>query len=131
MDLWALGCVIYEMISGMKPFDEVNEKDPIKMTSRIIEKIWSKEFQWKKENEKGHMVEIFSDNARDIIEKLCSLQPEIRLGAGQNGSPQDFKSLKSHPWFKIIQKDYQEIDLSKLFQLQVPLEKHPRAPYAT
>ena len=44
MDLWALGCVIYEMISGNKPFDEPNEKDPIKMMSRIIEKICSKEF---------------------------------------------------------------------------------------
>ena len=53
-------------------------------------------------NDQGEEVDIFSTDARDIIEKLCSLEPEFRLGAGQVGSPQDFKSLKSHPWFKII-----------------------------
>ena len=81
MDLWALGCIIYEMISGMKPFDS-DEKDPIRMTGRIIEKICSKELQWKKKDDNGEMVNIFSDDARNIIEKLCALEPELRLGAG-------------------------------------------------
>ena len=44
MDLWALGCIIYYMVTGRKPFNaESNEK--------IIEKILSKELYWSREDE--------------------------------------------------------------------------------
>ena len=43
MDLWALGGIIYYMVTGRKPFDaESNEK--------IIEKILSKDLYWTKED---------------------------------------------------------------------------------
>jgi hypothetical protein len=79
-------------------------------------------------------VEIFSKECRDLIEKLTALQPELRLGAGENGTQQDFKSLKTHKWFqilletenigKITYEDQGEthIHLNRLFEVEVPLQ---------
>lgn len=41
-------------------------------------------------------------DAVDLIDKLMQLDPYQRLGAGTEGSDNDFVHLKSHPFFKSI-----------------------------
>ena len=42
-----------------------------------------------------------------LVDKLLQLNPEDRLGAGRQGSKNDYSALKAHPFFK-------EIDFGRL-----------------
>ena len=87
MDLWALGCIIYNMVTGRKPFNaESNEL--------IVQNILSKDLLWDMDDQ------TLSVECVDIIEKLMHLQPDLRLGAGKKDTPQDFTNLIEHKWFK-------------------------------
>lgn len=39
-------------------------------------------------------------DAEDLILRLLRLNPELRLGAGEDGSENDLQALKNHPFFK-------------------------------
>ena len=41
----------------------------------------------------------------DIINKLLQLDPRHRLGAGENGTDNDYEALKRHPFFSGINFD--------------------------
>ncbi len=96
-DLWALGCIIYQMIAGRPPFRAISE-------FLIFQKVSKGEFQYPKG---------FPDVAKDLINKLlvrCSslsheagkvLDPDKRLGISEGG----YKELKEHPFFKDINFD--------------------------
>ena len=53
------------------------------------------------------------------------LIPELRLGAGQDGTPQDFANLMGHKWFESINSE-----LRKCFSEPVPLQFEPKIFYA-
>jgi len=72
MDYWALGCTIYQMLTGQQPFHASSR-------TNIINKIISNDLEW------DPKIKI-SDNAKDIIHKLMQLEPELRLGAGPVGT---------------------------------------------
>uniref|UniRef100_A0A0N4ZS67 Protein kinase domain-containing protein n=1 Tax=Parastrongyloides trichosuri TaxID=131310 RepID=A0A0N4ZS67_PARTI len=87
VDWWALGILIFEMMSGDPPFPGENVK----------------EFY---EHIKGYEVmvfppKIFSANAKNIISKLLIKNPKERLGCGKN----DAKDIKNHPWFSTYDWD--------------------------
>ena len=85
-DLWALGCVVYQMLVGQVPFKGAFEQEVFdKITSRELE------FPFGLEAE-----------AVDIIDRLLHLDPAERLGAGEPGSGNDWEALKAHPFFKGI-----------------------------
>lgn len=65
-DLWALGCLIYQMISGLPPFRAETE-------FLIFQKIAKLEFAFP---------EGFDEVGEDLVKKLLEKNPEKRLGAG-------------------------------------------------
>lgn len=86
MDLWALGCMIYEMRVGLTPFNG-------QVDFEVFNKI--KERQLVIPNE-------LEPECVDVIDKLLQLDPRSRLGMGPKGSDFDFAALKSHPFFSAI-----------------------------
>ncbi|KAF4720497.1 3-phosphoinositide dependent protein kinase-1 [Perkinsus olseni] len=76
-DLWALGCIVYQMIVGYSPFQSGSEGQTFQM-------ILSTQYD---------MPDDVSDAARDLIGKLLVLEPADRLGFGNLGE------LKAHPFF--------------------------------
>lgn len=83
VDLWALGCIIYQMYTSHLPFTAPNEYF-------IFEKIKSGTFD---------LPEDTPADMKDIVQKLLEKDPEKRLGAGPKGSDHDYTALKSHPFF--------------------------------
>ncbi|KAG2669343.1 hypothetical protein I3843_14G029400 [Carya illinoinensis] len=79
-DLWALGCTLYQMLSGTSPFKDASEW-------LIFQRIIARDIRFP---------DYFSEEARNIIDRLLDLDPNKRLGAGPDG----YAVLKMHPFFK-------------------------------
>ncbi|CAN1747624.1 3-phosphoinositide-dependent protein kinase 1 [Linum perenne] len=84
-DLWALGCTLYQMLSGTSPFKDASEW-------LIFQRIIARDV---------HFPEYFSKEARDVIDRLLDMEPGRRPGAGPDG----YAALKMHPFFKGIDWD--------------------------
>jgi len=80
-DLWALGCMMYQLLTGNVPF----KGETGYQTFQLIKK---REFK---------LPEI-STEGKELIDALLVMEPEKRLGAGEGG----YQQLKSHAWFKGI-----------------------------
>ncbi|KAL8551687.1 hypothetical protein ACS0TY_000671 [Phlomoides rotata] len=81
-DLWALGCTLYQMLSGSSPFKDTSEW-------LIFQRIIARDIRFPN---------YFSAEARDLIDKLLDMDPSRRPGANHGG----YASLKNHPFFKGI-----------------------------
>lgn len=68
-DLWALGCIVFQLLSGRYPFRGKTEM-------LTFQKITKRELKFPPN---------FPAVARDLIEKLLVLDPQQRLGAGEGG----------------------------------------------
>ncbi|XP_030704252.2 3-phosphoinositide-dependent protein kinase 1 isoform X2 [Globicephala melas] len=82
-DLWALGCIIYQLVAGLPPFRAGNEY-------LIFQKIIKLEYDFP---------EKFFPKARDLVEKLLVLDATKRLGCEEM---EGYGPLKAHPFFKSI-----------------------------
>ncbi|KAK9502611.1 hypothetical protein O3M35_011349 [Rhynocoris fuscipes] len=85
-DLWALGCIIYQMISGLPPFRARSEY-------AIFQKITKLDYEFP---------DGFDSEARDLVEKLLVLNANERLGAKDT---KGYPSIRSHPMFNGIDFD--------------------------
>ena len=94
-DLWALGCILFKMLSGTYPFEGSTE-------NLTFTKIVERDFV---------MPENISAEAKDLIDKLLQLDPEQRIGTGPDG----FNNLKAHPFFK-------GIDFTKITTTPPPID---------
>jgi len=101
-DIWALGCIIYKMLTGREPF----QGQPDYYTFQMI---LARQLSYKP----GDHV---SPEAKDLIDRLLQLEPTERLGAGSKGN--DFGALKAHEFFKGI--SFAEVNSAKL-----QIEKRP------
>ncbi|XP_043707517.1 3-phosphoinositide-dependent protein kinase 2-like isoform X3 [Telopea speciosissima] len=81
-DLWALGCTIYQMLSGTSPFKDTSEW-------LIFQRIIARDIRFP---------DYFSEEAKDIIDRLLDINPSRRPGAGPDG----YTALKMHPFFRGI-----------------------------
>nr|QWX95806.1 3-phosphoinositide-dependent kinase [Strongyloides stercoralis] len=79
-DYWALGAIIYQMVSGNAPFKAVNEYNTLKLIKTL-----SYDFP-----------QGFPDTSQDIVKKLLVLKPSERLGSQETGG---IEALQSHPFF--------------------------------
>ena len=91
-DLWALGCIIYQMRVGMTPFHA-------NVDYEVFQKITDRQLMVPNECE---------PEVVDIVDRLLQLAPENRLGAGPAGSDNDYEALKNHPFFKGI--NFEKLD---------------------
>ncbi|KAJ4494043.1 kinase-like domain-containing protein [Lentinula edodes] len=85
-DLWALGCVLYQMISGRFAFSALSEY-------LTLQKVKQVEYTFP---------EGFDNNAKDLVQKLLVREPTDRLGAGEPSSSLGMSALRSHPFFESI-----------------------------
>eukprot|EP00794_Sanderia_malayensis_P009319 gene9319-10302_t len=83
-DLWALGCIIYQLRSGRSPFRASNEY-------QTFQKIVKLEYDFP---------DGFPECPRDLVEKLLILNPTKRLGCEEVGG---YETLKNHDFLKGIE----------------------------
>lgn len=84
VDLWALGCIVYQMVSGLPPFRAGSEY-------LIFQKILKQDLTFP---------DGFDVAAKDLVEKLLVLDPNARLGAD---NPDDrYDSIRDHVFFNGI-----------------------------
>lgn len=83
-DLWALGCIIYQMISGLPPFHAESEY-------LIFRKIVQRDL---------HFPDGFNKIAKDLVQRLIQIEPNKRLGAKDQHDL--YESIRSHEFFNGI-----------------------------
>ena len=85
-DLWGLGCIIYQMLTGTMPFHAATDY-------LIFQRIQKRDLIFPDE--------FPSDEARGVIDELLELDPDERIGSGEGG----YEILRGHPFFDGITFD--------------------------
>ncbi|KAL3649671.1 3-phosphoinositide-dependent protein kinase 2 [Castilleja foliolosa] len=85
-DLWALGCTLYQMLSGTSPFKDSSEW-------LIFQRIVARDIRFPN---------YFSAEARDLIDQLLYVKSDIDPSRRAGSGPGGYASLKSHPFFNGI-----------------------------
>lgn len=86
-DLWAFGCIVYQMIAGLPPFRAATE-------FLTFQKVLKMDYEFPEE---------FPPIARDLVEKILVLDHSKRLGSVDEGDV--YESIRKHPFFDGIKWD--------------------------
>lgn len=82
-DVWALGCIVYQMVAGLPPFRSRSEY-------MIFQKILKLDYE---------IPDGFCELARSLVSQLLVLEPTERLGA-QDEHGAGYPSIRAHPFFE-------------------------------
>jgi serine/threonine protein kinase len=85
VDYWALGCIVFEMLTGVPPF---RADTPRVIFARIVQGLYD-----------SSLLDYVSDEGRDFISKLLVKDPSRRLGFAS------IEEIKQHAWFDGIDWD--------------------------
>ncbi|EDO48026.1 predicted protein, partial [Nematostella vectensis] len=85
-DIWALGCIIYQLLSGLTPYRAGNEY-------QIFQKIIKNDYSFPSG---------FPEIPKDLVEQLLILDPTKRLGCEECGG---FSELKKHQFYEGVDWD--------------------------
>lgn len=85
-DLWALACIVYQMLVGRPMFRAENEY----LTFQQILNHPAEDFRYP---------DGFPDVARDFCDRILHQEPKDRLGTGTDADGNGYLALKSHPLF--------------------------------
>ncbi|XP_071501623.1 3-phosphoinositide-dependent protein kinase 1-like [Diadema antillarum] len=96
-DLWALGCIVYQLQAGLPPFRASNEY-------MIFQKIIKLEYDYP---------DGFSKKARDLVSKLLVIDPSKRLGCDECGG---YPALQAHPFLDGV--DWENLHKQKAPELK-------------
>ncbi|GAB9476255.1 Agc/pdk1 protein kinase [Globisporangium polare] len=89
-DLWALGCIIFQMLTGRTPFVAENDY----LTFQVIVN---------HSNDKFEFPASVPEDTQDLIRRLLIQEPEERIGASQDEV--GYAELKNHPFFNGVEWD--------------------------
>lgn len=107
VDHWALGCLLYELISGRTPFQHNDQ-------NKIFEKILQGRGQVKFHPK-------FDPDARDLVLKLLEPNPALRIGSLAGG----MQDVLNHPFFSNAKFDYSALVKKTMKAPYVPTIKDP------
>ncbi|TYZ69160.1 hypothetical protein PybrP1_004269 [[Pythium] brassicae (nom. inval.)] len=96
-DLWALGCILFQMLTGRTPFVAENDY----LTFQVIINHESDTFEFP---------ESVPEDARDLIRRLLVQEPSERIGASQDEA--GYAELKNHPFFDGVDWDALETQVA-------------------
>jgi 3-phosphoinositide dependent protein kinase-1 len=82
-DLWALGCVVFQMFVGRPPFHGESQY-------LLMQQIKARALEFPP---------YFPPDAKDLVDRLLTLDPNERLGGAASGG---YTALKGHPFFKRV-----------------------------
>lgn len=83
-DLWALGCIVFQMATGEVPFKG-------KTDFQTFDIIMKREFKWPDK---------LDGACKDLVDRLLVIEPMKRLGAGRPGSGCSYDDLMQHAFFE-------------------------------
>lgn len=93
VDWWSLGCIMFQMIWGYPPFNDMTKE-------RIFENIRRYNFEWNAEDK------VKNPQRYDLVMRLLHPDPMYRLGSG--GAEQ----IMEHPFFQDIDWDHLHKEVS-------------------
>lgn len=85
-DIWAYGCVLFQLLAGRTPFKAMNEY-------HTFNAILANQYTFPPN---------FPDTARDLIERILRTNPSERLGVIDWEISTGYRAIKQHPFFSGI-----------------------------
>ncbi|CAD8051468.1 unnamed protein product [Paramecium sonneborni] len=103
-DIWSCGIILFAMICGYLPFDDLN-------TQNLYQKIINAEYSFPKH---------ISIEAKDLIKRILIVNPLKRYSIQQ---------IKSHKWWQLWKRDNSSMSVFKSRCLTIPCQFLPNSPY--